>query len=106
MVKGDSSQSARLVRTCPYTSKTGKMPKQRENLRIKYQCSKDQCFCVCSLYLISSVPPFQVSVVNVFASLPPFPLFVPCYCSEVYFYAERTILSSIVIWWPVVVLAV
>lgn len=30
------------------------MPEQRENLHIKCQCSKDQCFCVCSLSFISS----------------------------------------------------
>lgn len=29
------------------------MPKQKENLHIKCQCSKDRCFCVCSLTLIS-----------------------------------------------------
>lgn len=51
-------------------------------------------------------PPLQVSVINLLASLPPFLLFVPCYFLGVYFYAERIILSSIVIWWPAVALAV
>lgn len=50
--------------------------------------------------------PLQVSVINLFASLPPFLLFVPHYFLGVYFYAERIILSSIVIWWPVAALGV
>lgn len=56
--------------------------------------------------LFHPLPSLQVSVINLFVSLPPFLLFMPHYFCGAYFYAERIILSSIVIWWSVVALAV